>query len=85
MPRQRNDAIRLGGGREDLVRLVAAESLTQNNLMYREPVLYDQLLGDEPTASELKAAIRHYCTSARSVLDIGCGTARLLAELDATE
>jgi SAM-dependent methyltransferase len=65
------------------VRLVDAESLTQNNLMYREPVLYDQLLADDPIASELKAAIRKHCTNARTVLDLGCGTARLLAELDA--
>jgi SAM-dependent methyltransferase len=74
---------RLGRRREDLVRLVDAESLTQSNLMYREPLLYDQLLGDDPIASELKAVIRQHCTNARTVLDLGCGTARLLAELDA--
>jgi SAM-dependent methyltransferase len=65
------------------VRIVDAESLTRNNLMYREPALYDELLGDDPIASDLIALVRQQCTAPRTVLDLGCGTGRLLAELDA--
>jgi SAM-dependent methyltransferase len=63
------------------VRVVDAESLTRNNLMYREPALYDELLADESTTADLPALARQHRPDAGTVLDLGCGTGRLLAEL----
>jgi SAM-dependent methyltransferase len=65
------------------VRVVDAESLTRDNLMYREPALYDELLADESTTADLIDLVNQTGTDARTVLDLGCGTGRLLAELDA--
>jgi SAM-dependent methyltransferase len=64
------------------VPLIDAEELTRNNLVYREPALYDELLGDDPVASDLLTIVRQHGTDPRTVLDLGCGTGRLLAELD---
>jgi SAM-dependent methyltransferase len=63
------------------VRVVDAESLTRKNLMYREPALYDELLADGSTTADLLALIKQHRPDARTVLDLGCGTGRLLAEL----
>lgn len=63
------------------MRVVDAASLTRSNLAYREPALYDELAADDSLASDLLAVVAHHSTSARTVLDLGCGTARLLAEL----
>jgi SAM-dependent methyltransferase len=65
----------------ELVRVVDAESLTRNNLMYREPALHDELLADESTPADLLALIKQHRPDAKTVLDLGCGTGRLLARL----
>ena len=63
------------------MRTIDAESLTRNNLAYREPVLYDELLGDESLPDTLRDIAARENITARSVLDLGCGTARLLGQL----
>lgn len=61
--------------------VVDAESLTRNNLAYREPALYDELLADDSLPADLAAVIARHNPNARTALDLGCGTARLLAQL----
>jgi SAM-dependent methyltransferase len=63
------------------VSVVDAESLTRNNLAYREPALYDELLADDTLTADLTAVLARHHPKARTILDLGCGTARLLAEL----
>lgn len=58
-----------------------AESLTRNNLAYREPTLYDELLADDTLTADLTALIARHHQDARTILDLGCGTARILAQL----
>jgi SAM-dependent methyltransferase len=60
---------------------VDADSLTRNNLAYREPALYDELLADSALADDLRALADRGRNPARSILDLGCGTGRLLGEL----
>lgn len=63
------------------MRTIDAESLTRNNLAYREPALYDELLGDDSLPDDIRDIAARENNPARSILDLGCGTARLLAEL----
>jgi SAM-dependent methyltransferase len=63
------------------VRVLDAEALTGSNLVYREPALYDELLADDSIATDLMNVIRQHGTRPTTVLDLGCGTGRLLAEL----
>lgn len=60
---------------------IDAESLSCNNLAYREPAFYDAMFADSSLADELNALVTREGNTARTVLDLGCGTARLLAEL----
>ncbi len=64
-----------------MVRVLDAEALTGSNLAYREPALYDELLADDSIAADLMNIIRLHGTRPTTVLDLGCGTGRLLAEL----
>jgi SAM-dependent methyltransferase len=62
--------------------VVDAESLTRSNLAYREPALYDELLADSSLVPDLMSVVDLHTADARTVLDLGCGTGRVLAELD---
>lgn len=64
-----------------MVRVLDAEALTDSNLVYREPALYDELLADDSIAADLMNVIGQHGTRPRTVLDLGCGTGRLLAQL----
>ena len=64
-----------------IVFTVDAESLTRNNLAYREPALYDELLADDTLTADVAAVLARHHPDARTILDLGCGTARLLAQL----
>lgn len=65
------------------MRTIDTGSLTRNNLAYREPALYDELLADDALTDTVRALLdddgRHH--PPRSVLDLGCGTGRLLSQL----
>lgn len=63
------------------MRVLDAEALTGSNLVYREPALYDELLADDSIAADLMNVIRQHAVRTRTVLDLGCGTGRMLAEL----
>lgn len=63
--------------------LIDADALPRGNLAYREPALYDELTADTTLADDLVTLLAHHNPAARTVLDLGCGTARLLAELRA--
>jgi SAM-dependent methyltransferase len=60
-------------------------NLADNNIAYRRPDLYDALTQDSTAAATCQHLIDHYGTApTRSVLDLGCGTARDLSQLAAT-
>ncbi|OLT06090.1 hypothetical protein BJF90_18005 [Pseudonocardia sp. CNS-004] len=63
------------------MRVVEPRSLTRSNLVYREPALYDELLADTSITADLMAFASRHEANVRTVLDLGCGTGRLLAEL----
>ncbi|WP_425563748.1 class I SAM-dependent methyltransferase [Pseudonocardia aurantiaca] len=60
-----------------------AGSLARNNLVYREPGLYDELRADSSVSDQLIEFVRGENCAVRTVLDLGCGTARILAQLHA--
>lgn len=61
---------------------VDAEALRRASLLYRRPELYDAFsTPDTPTVSALVAA--HRTVAPTTVLDVGCGTGALLADLPA--
>ncbi|TQM10191.1 class I SAM-dependent methyltransferase [Pseudonocardia kunmingensis] len=63
------------------MRTVTAASLSAGNLLYREPALHDELHADSTVADDVLDAVS--CSGARieSVLDLGCGTGHVLADL----
>ncbi|MCY7343737.1 MAG: class I SAM-dependent methyltransferase [Pseudonocardia sp.] len=63
------------------MRTIDAESLTRNNLAYREPAFYDEFLTEDSLAGDIRDVAARENNPALSVLDLGCGTARLLGEL----
>lgn len=62
------------------MRTLDAGSLTRNNLAYREPALYDELLADDSLADTI-CTLAHNGHPPQTVLDLGCGTGRLLGRL----
>jgi SAM-dependent methyltransferase len=63
------------------MRTIDAGSLTRNNLAYREPALYDELLADHSLTDAVHALLDDGRDPPPSVLDLGCGTGRLLSQL----
>jgi len=55
------------------------------SLLYSEPRLYELVFPDDPVTDMVNAAIPRYLTAPpRSMLDVGCGTARHLEAMSAT-
>jgi SAM-dependent methyltransferase len=59
-----------------------AAQLRRDNLMYREPHLYDELIarGGSPVDA-IAAEVDRFAPGAASVLDLGCGTGHVLRQL----
>lgn len=60
---------------------ITAAGLTAGNLLYRELALYDEFHADSTVAGAVVDAVVHSQTRVESVLDLGCGTGHVLAEL----